>query len=141
MSTSWLFQVSRETIHDFSDVKPCPEQQNSSPCCGYEVDSAGVSFSEVSICAFLTRSESTPFCTNHFYGFPSIFNKIRVSFQSHLDISHVNLDRSIQDFQLLRTFCRNEVVSMAQSFEISVLIAKECEARSSHLHGTILQHF
>ena len=109
-------------------------------------------------------------CCNQFHALQRIFSKLRVSFQSHLVILHVNLDCSIQDLQLLHISCRKtnvpglfhpkpflqdmpkvvqlfpschhaEVVSMAQSFEVSVCTAKDSGARGSDLHGTILQHF
>ena len=112
-------------------------------------------FSELSICAacssfLLTSSEPTPFAP---HALQSIFNKLRVSFQSHLVLLHIDLGRSIQDLQLLRVFCGEtrlpslfhlepflqdvpkdlqllpscnhaEVVTVTQSFEISVLPQK-----------------
>ena len=44
------------------------------------------------------------FCTNHLHVLQRIFNKLRVSFQSHPFILRVDPDRSIQDLYLLRVF-------------------------------------
>ena len=99
----------------------------------------------------------------------SILNKFRVGFQRHLIIQHINFDCSIQNLQLLLVIhtksnvtgllhlkpflkdfskfvqlllsCNNtEVISMAQSFKISIATAKESWARGSDFHGTLFQH-
>ena len=81
----------------------------------YEVDSAHVSFSEISIFAvcssvLLTRGESTPFAPFNLMVSNAFSNKFRVSLQRHLIILQINLDCSIQDLQLLRVTCRESNV-------------------------------
>ena len=73
VSTSWLFHVTQETLHRFQRCQARPERHTptSFTKLRYEIDSAGVSFSEFSIRAdcfsFLpTRSESTPFAPTSF---------------------------------------------------------------------------
>ena len=125
-------------------------------------------FSICAVCSsvLLTRGESTPFTPVNFMLSKAPSTSFVVSLQRHLIIQHINFDCSIQDLQLLLVVCtksnvaglfhlkpflkgvfqrfatcnHTEVVTMTQSFEISIATAEESWARGSDFHGTLFQH-
>ena len=102
MSAPRLFHVSREAFYCFSNVNSVLSNiRQLHHQTAIQVDSTDVSFSELSICAvcssfLLTRGESTPFAPFNFMLSKSILNKLRVGFQRHFIIQHINSDCSIQ---------------------------------------------
>ena len=107
------------------------------------------------------------FCTFQLHTLQSVLDKFRVDFQRYLIVQHTNLDRSIQDLQLLlvihtksnvaglfhlESFLMNpskcsqlfpssqytEIVTMTQTFQFSIVTTAESKGSSWNSLSTLL---
>ena len=138
MSTPWPFHVSCETLHRFNPVLSDIRQLHHQAAVQSRL--RVVSFSKFSICAVcssfhLTHGESTPFAPNNFMVFKGSLNKLRVSFQRHFVVQHIDFDCSIQDLQLLRVTCReSNVPRFASPQPVSRELSRNATASVVPLH-------